>query len=922
MNIYHKDEFSYLFDHVSEHKITMILLRYCQWVLLEFMLHYIHINHIEATWPTSNDSNIRLLVLLQDAENASQPTDMSVHSSAMFKAAVLLSQQYNMTFGGQFIGWLTVKTAGSLIPIVNGICNELYHGNLLGIVGSPFSSQAPVTAEYAKDIGIPTVTYSATNPDLSNRIAYSALYRMVPSDTAAAIAIAKLLVRFNWTSCIIIYQNDQFGVGGVNAIKNELTAYNFTVANTVIFDIQRQSIQGNLSSILIGSASRIVVLWVFVVYTPLIVQLALDANVLGPKFTWILSSSIPLDSFNKKDAPKLIGMLSVEPAAALTVNVPINETLLNDAVNIWQQYEKETFPGIEKINNYALFAFDAAWILIQALEQLCSRKTDNTSCTSFVGSPYCFDRRFLHSKEFFDVINSMNFLGVSGLVQFNPNTTDRIGGAYYFVQNVQPGIYGSVFVPVLAYDEKGAWRTYSEATVIIWPGGVLTVPSSIASLNGVTLRIGVIPEYPFTAVGSTTNLIEGATPPLIGFVPDLIAELQKHLNFIPDIHVASTSTSYSQLVRDVANGKYDIVVADLTITSERRKIAGFSQPIFDNALYLMGRNTPDHSIDLFGFLRPFSHGLWLLSLGAVLVVGFVVCILERESNEALQNKSLISLLAMGVWYSFANVLGFGADYNITTAAGRFLTLGVFMFSIALVASYTANLASYLTIKRAVLPISGIDDIKAGKVPYGRIGIVAGSSFEEFYMSQVSNNVRNYHKIPAFSDLYDALLDKTIDYTIIDSGLGQYLTNNVYCNLTLIGQSFDQSSFGIVIPSGWNYQQSLDIVILALRESGFLDDLRNKWMQSSTCPQSSDDSSGVLGVEEMGGLFLVLGAIIVISLLFYVWKRYIKRRLFSLRTLRSIKRLSASKKHSLPDFVNEPSKPPPNIPPIELKEVHF
>ncbi|CAF3485083.1 unnamed protein product [Rotaria sp. Silwood1] len=499
----------------------------------------------------------------------------------------------------------------------------------------------------------------------------------------------------------------------------------------------------------------------------------------------------------------------------------------------------------------------------------------------------------------------MSFLGVSGSIKFSVNTTDRIGGAYYLAQNVRPVSNGTVFVPVLTYNENKGWQPYSEAHVIIWPGNSLKIPGSIAILNGVTLRIGVISVLPFTIVGNATDSSGQTTSPLTGFVPDLISQLQTDLGFIPDIRLAQSNLTYDQIINKVANGDYDIVIGDVTVTSERRKIVGFSESIFDNSLYIMTRNTPSVSYDLFGFPKTFSRNLWLLSIGITIIAAIIICLLERETNEALQNMSIISLCAMSWWYCFGNILGYGVEFNASTAAGRLLTGGLYVLSIVLVASYTANLASDLTIQKIQYPISGLDDLKAGKIPFNRIGIRAGTASERFYLQQISRGAYNFHPLPSSKQAtYDALLANIIDVCFIDSGVGRYVTNNIYCNLTLVGEPFDQSQFGIVTPLGWNYAQTLDIEILRLRESGTLDILQEKWFQSSTCPQSSTTMSTALGIPSMGGLFLIFTVIIALSLLLFAWKKYIKNRLFSLPCL---KKFSAKRKHSVTRHLRESSE---------------
>ncbi|CAF4403526.1 unnamed protein product, partial [Rotaria sordida] len=97
------------------------------------------------------------------------------------------------------------------------------------------------------------------------------------------------------------------------------------------FDITTFTIQSDLKTPLINSSTRIVILWADSIYTSLILQYALDYNVLGPKFIWILSSNAPLNSFNQSFYQNLSGILTIEPTVGAIVNAPINTTLLNAA---------------------------------------------------------------------------------------------------------------------------------------------------------------------------------------------------------------------------------------------------------------------------------------------------------------------------------------------------------------------------------------------------------------------------------------------------------------------------------------------------------------------------------------------------------------------------------------------------------------
>ncbi|CAF5178354.1 unnamed protein product, partial [Rotaria sp. Silwood1] len=134
-------------------------------------------------------SSIQLLGLFQVEANVSESFELSSHSSAMFKAAILLSQQYNITIDGQFIQWQVVKTSGRAVHAMSSTCQAISSSYIVGIVGPILSREAPIIAEFGERIGIPVISYAATDSDLSDRNTYPAFYRTVPSDNAAASAI-------------------------------------------------------------------------------------------------------------------------------------------------------------------------------------------------------------------------------------------------------------------------------------------------------------------------------------------------------------------------------------------------------------------------------------------------------------------------------------------------------------------------------------------------------------------------------------------------------------------------------------------------------------------------------------------------------------------------------------------------------------
>ena len=849
------------------------------------IFNQLDLHHVRAAWPSTSASKIQLLGLSQDDANTPDPEFGSAQILALFKAAIVLSQRYNMTIDGQWIGWRVEQTNSQLIDALKKTCLAISASNIVGIVGPRLSREAHTIATVAGTLGIPVVSYSATDPDLSSRNAYRSFYRTIPSDASAVVSMVQLFKRFNWTSCLIIYQNDAYGYSGMRVISEEFMKNNVKVRAMIKFDIATRTTEGDLRHYLLHSPTRIVILWAVPTVASIILQYALDQDLLGPHFLWILSSCPSLHSFDKESSKKLVGILTVEPVSAGVLNASINASLLRAAYEVWQQYESDSFPGEDKVDQYALFAFDATWLLIQSLQRFCTMKdrTPSPPCLSFPNASLCFDRHLANANSFLEHVTSTAFLGVTGPIKYEGNGTDRSEGIHYIGKSLRSSPEGLSFVPALKYSERNSWETYHEPSTIIWPGGSCTIPSDRAILSGITLRIGIIASSPFVNIEYYKDELGHNATTFIGYVPDLIELLREKMNFIPNITILHKSF-HKKYLYAVADGEYDMIIGDVTVTVERREIVSFSTSIFDDSLRIIIRKPMSVDVDLFSYLRPFSGGLWVAILVAIVYASVAVCLLERRENVALRDRSIRSVAGMSIWYSIGTIMGYGADFQATTVSGRLLTVALYILSLVLVSTYTANLASSLTLARPKYIINGVDDIKNGKLLYNRIAVIENTAIEEYYLKEISRGKRDFYAAKSRQEVLDSLLSQRIDAAFLDGAIAEYTTNEIYCNLTLVGGPLNDVMFGIIIPKNWPYAQDLDTNILSLRESGHLDHLKIKWFQSRRCHDSNPISVAVQ-IESMAGLFLTVGVITLSSLFSFAWRKrsIIKNYIFTLKS---------------------------------------
>ena len=109
-------------------------------------------------------------------------------------------------------------------------------------------------------------------------------------------------------------------------------------------------------------------------------------------------------------------------------------------------------------------------------------------------------------------------------------------------------------------------------------------------------RVGMVESIPwlYKKVDPATNdgvVDKDGNPVYEGYCMDLLAEIAKKLDFDFEVVIApkgrygkkdeAASGEWDGLIGDLARGETDLVVADLTMTSEREEVIDFVSPYFD-----------------------------------------------------------------------------------------------------------------------------------------------------------------------------------------------------------------------------------------------------------------------------------------------------------------------------------------------------
>ncbi|CAF3888373.1 unnamed protein product [Rotaria magnacalcarata] len=844
------------------------------------------------SFPNDNNSYVYLLGLFLEQRFTTE-TGKHFQTSVepvMFQAAILLSQKLNITINGKQIAYHVEATSGrNVIEALDRTCRAIQEYKILGIVGPEYSSEAKTLASFGNRAGLPVIGYSTTEPELSDRNSYKTFYRLSASDVFIAQALLKLFKQYLWNSTNIIYQGDSYGQGGLHAL-DEAFGNEIKISRSIRFDLFTERID-NLKRQLEESPSRIVIVMAAGNVTTKIIRQSLEAGeIMAPSFLWILTASNSLvDIPNDQNVNQLVGMLMLRQVSPQAFNQLTETNLLNESLNIWEEIDPHSFQASSsKVDIFALYAFNAAWLLILALQQLCQR--NSTNCLSFENSSNCFEARLTAQEEFHKILQTITFIGLTGRVQFHSNTTDRIDdtGVYYVIDNIQPAKMSTnkfQIVEVLElngslrynnYNSTTAWRT--TGNMIRWPGQQNEIPTDYALLRGKTLNITVYISPPFFMQSAFPN-IHGKYL-YEGYIHELLLLLKDKMEFNYSYSVASNETSYDELVECVENRTCEIVMADLATTATRLAKIDFSTSIYDNALRLVVRKSKQKTISPIAFLKPFSTWLWLGIIFVIYILSVILIGLYeyQEERNGIDSSSLMRILGRSLYHTIGALVQRGSELQVKTLFARIQTVTVWLMSVVIVALLTSNLTIYFTAQREQPWLKSIDDLNmCQKVDCKRIGVVERSQHEEYFTKEVTDNIEmNYHHLKHPTECFTKLLDGHIDVSLADSSSAEYYTQTEYCQLELAGEPFGKTHFAVALPKYWPYKQDLDTHILELRTNGEIDRRLATYFQQRNCDVINENQpnieDGGLTIFQTSGLFIIFGVLTGLNFMFYVMNR--------------------------------------------------
>uniref|UniRef100_A0A670IJ84 Glutamate receptor n=1 Tax=Podarcis muralis TaxID=64176 RepID=A0A670IJ84_PODMU len=482
----------------------------------------------------------------------------------------------------------------------------------------------------------------------------------------------------------------------------------------------------------------------------------------------------------------------------------------------------------------AALMYDAVHVVSVAVQQFPQMTVSSLQCNRH--KPWRFGTRFMN------LIKEAHWEGLTGRITFNKTN----------------GLRTDFDLDVISLKEEGLEKigTWDPASGLNMTENQKGKPANITdSLSNRSLTVTTILEEPYVMFKKSDKPLYG-NDRFEGYCIDLLRELSTFLGFTYEIRLVEDG-KYG--ARDDASGQWNGMVRELI----DHVSCYLKEPICSTT-------------------KPFENQGTTVLYFCLLLVKYVLFSVNYhrfspyewynphpcnpDSDVVENNFTLLN----SFWFGVGALMQQGSELMPKALSTRIVGGIWWFFTLIIISSYTANLAAFLTVERMESPIDSADDLaKQTKIEYG--AVEDGATMTFFKKSRIAT----YEKMWAFmNSRRQSVLVKsneegiqrvlTSDYAfLMESTTIEFVTQR-NCNLTQIGGLIDSKGYGVGTPMGSPYRDKITIAILHLQEEGKLHMMKEKWWRGNGCPEEESKDASALGVQNIGGIFIVLAAGLVLS----------------------------------------------------------
>ncbi|KAB0350368.1 hypothetical protein FD755_005169 [Muntiacus reevesi] len=702
-----------------------------------------------------------------------------------------------------------------------------------GVVSVLGPSSSPASASTVSHIcGEKEIPHIKVGPEETPRLQYLrfASVSLYPSNEDVSLAVSRILKSFNYPSASLICAKAECLLRLEELVRGFLISKE-TLSVRMLDDsrdptpLLKEIRDDKVSTIIIDANASI---------SHLILRKASELGMTSAFYKYILTTMdfpiLHLDGV-VEDSSNILGF------SMFNTSHPFYPEFVRSLNMSWRENcEASTYPGPALS---AALMFDAVHVVVSAVRELNRSQEIGVkplACTSANIWP--------HGTSLMNYLRMVEYDGLTGRVEFN-SKGQRTNYTLRILEKSRQG-----------HREIGVW--YSNRTLAM---NATTLDINLSqTLANKTLVVTTILENPYVMRRPNFQALSG-NERFEGFCVDMLRELAELLRFRYRLRLVEDGLYGAP----EPNGSWTGMVGELI---NRGRKPGY-----------------------FSFLDPFSPAVWLFMLLAYLAVSCVLFLAARLSpyewynpHPCLRARPHILenqyTLGNSLWFPVGGFMQQGSEIMPRALSTRCVSGVWWAFTLIIISSYTANLAAFLTVQRMEVPVESADDLAdQTNIEYGTIH--AGSTMTFFQNSRYQTYQRmwNYMQskqpsvfVKSTEEGIARVLNSRYAF-LLESTMNEY-HRRLNCNLTQIGGLLDTKGYGIGMPLGSPFRDEITLAILQLQENNRLEILKRKWWEGGRCPKEEDHRAKGLGMENIGGIFVVLicGLIIAVfvAVMEFIW----------------------------------------------------
>ncbi|KAI1729782.1 ligated ion channel l-glutamate- and glycine-binding site domain-containing protein [Ditylenchus destructor] len=466
--------------------------------------------------------------------------------------------------------------------------------------------------------------------------------------------------------------------------------------------------------------------------------------------------------------------------------------------------------------------------------------------------------------------------GLTGPIRLDNNSANRLDAVFYVHELSVDG------EPI----KTGVWRTNSAKRTNELSMQDKLVPNTHESRLEESrtqrfLRVTTILEKPYVMEKISLSSSSDPTGKVVyeGFCIDLLNRLSYDLNFEYQLSIVAdgkygdelreNSTGegtgrWNGMIGEILRQEADVAVAPITVTAGRLEVVDFTNPFLQLGISMLMRQPDEKPSSFLSFLWPLSPTVWVYS--AVVTICTALSMVAVSVLSPSESSHVFNIMN-SLWYLLCILLRAGSGYNCRSVSNRLMSAVWWMFTLILIAQYTANFAAVLTIDRKSLPFNSFEEL-GNQTDYS-FGAIAGGSTQQFFMYSRLDTFRNiWLRMSNMSKVFVTTNDEGVQkalnerYVFLMESTSLEFQLTQHCNLTKVGNIvLGSNGYSIALPKGSKWREQLSRQILDYNERGVMMMLKNKWWkktpQTEECEEKTVETKKSLGMDKASGIFALL-----------------------------------------------------------------